>query len=84
VTFKLKYLGRCDSYQNVIKAVSFVSRHKALNCKDCTVEYKYEVVSKIFLTATTIYTAVVVARNSGANRPNCELRVLLRRFAAIA
>jgi hypothetical protein len=44
----------------------------------------YEVVSKIFLTGAAIYTAVVVARSTGANRPKCEFRVILRRFAANA
>jgi DNA-directed RNA polymerase subunit N (RpoN/RPB10) len=38
----------------------------------------YEVVSKIFRTGAAIYTAVVVARSTGPNRPNCEFRVLLR------
>jgi hypothetical protein len=42
------------------------------------------VVSKILRTDVAIYTAVVVARNTGPNRPNCEFRVLLRRFAATA
>jgi hypothetical protein len=45
---------------------------------------KYEVVSKIFLIGAVIYTAVVVAQSTGSNRPNCEFRVLLRRFAATA
>jgi hypothetical protein len=44
----------------------------------------YEVVSKIFRTGSAIYTAVVVGWSTGPNRPNCEFRVLLRRFAAIA
>jgi hypothetical protein len=43
-----------------------------------------EVVSKIFRTGAAIYTALVVARSTGPNRPNCEFRVLLRRFAATA
>jgi hypothetical protein len=42
----------------------------------------YEVVSKIFRNGPAIYTADVVARSTGPNRPNCEFRVLLRRFAA--
>jgi hypothetical protein len=33
----------------------------------------YEGVSKIFQTGAAIYTAVVVARSTGPNRPNCEL-----------
>jgi hypothetical protein len=37
----------------------------------------YEVVSKIFRTGAAIYTAVVIARSTGPNRPNCEFRVLL-------
>jgi hypothetical protein len=45
---------------------------------------KYEVVSKIFRTGAAIYTEVVVARSTGPNRPNCEFRVLLQRFAATA
>jgi hypothetical protein len=45
-------------------------------------KYNYEVVSKIFRTGAAIYTAVVVARSTGPNRPNCEFRDLLRRFAA--
>jgi hypothetical protein len=58
----------------------------------CTVEFlcdtfplclQYEVVSKIFRTSVAIYT-VVAARSTGPNRPNCEFRVLLRRFAATA
>jgi hypothetical protein len=44
----------------------------------------YEVVSKIFRTRAAIYTAVVLARSTGPNRPNCEFWVLLRRFAATA
>jgi hypothetical protein len=44
----------------------------------------YEVVYKIFRTGAAIYTAVVVARSTGPNRPNCEFRVLLRSFAATA
>jgi hypothetical protein len=39
---------------------------------------------KVFRTGAAIYTAVVVARSTGPNRPNCEFRVLLRRFAATA
>jgi hypothetical protein len=42
----------------------------------------YDVVSKIFRPDSTIYTAVVVERSTGPNRPNCEFRILLRRFAA--
>jgi hypothetical protein len=42
------------------------------------------VVSKIFRTGTANYIALVVARSTGPNRPNCEFRVLLRRFAATA
>jgi hypothetical protein len=42
------------------------------------------VVSKIFQTGVAIYTAVVVARSTSPNRPNCEFRVLLRRFVATA
>jgi hypothetical protein len=41
-----------------------------------------EVVSKIFRTVEAIYTAVVVARSAGLNRPNCQFRVLMRCFAA--
>jgi hypothetical protein len=39
----------------------------------------YKVVSKIFRTGAAIYeyTAVVVARSAGPNRPNCEFRFLL-------
>jgi hypothetical protein len=44
----------------------------------------YEMVSKIFRTGAVICTAVVVARSTGTNRPKCEFRVLLRRFAATA
>jgi hypothetical protein len=44
----------------------------------------FEVVSKIFRTGVTIYTAVVVARSTCPDRSNCEFRVLLRRFAATA
>jgi hypothetical protein len=44
----------------------------------------YEVVSKIFGTGASIYTAVVVARSTGPNRPNCKFRVLLWRFEATA
>jgi hypothetical protein len=43
---------------------------------------KHEVESKIFRTGAAIYTAVVVARSTGPNRPNCESQVLLRSFAA--
>jgi hypothetical protein len=44
----------------------------------------YEVVSKIFRTGAAIYTAVVVGQRICPNRPNCEFRVLLLRFAATA
>jgi hypothetical protein len=44
----------------------------------------YEVLSKIFWTVATIYTAVVVAWSTGPKRPNCEFFVLLRHFAATA
>jgi hypothetical protein len=44
----------------------------------------YEVVSKILRTGDAIYTAVVVARSTGPNRPKCEFRVILRRFAVTA
>jgi hypothetical protein len=37
----------------------------------------YEEVSKIFRNGAAIYTAVVVARRTDPNRPNCEFRVLL-------
>jgi hypothetical protein len=43
-----------------------------------------EIVSKIFRTGADIYTAVVVARIIGPNRPKFEFRVLLRSFAATA
>jgi hypothetical protein len=39
-------------------------------------------ITKIFRTGAAIYTAVVVARSTGPNRPNSEFRVLLRCFAA--
>jgi hypothetical protein len=44
----------------------------------------FKVVSKILRTDTAIYTAVVVARSTGPNRPNCEFWVLLQHFAATA
>jgi hypothetical protein len=44
----------------------------------------FEVVSTIFRTGAAICTAVVVARSTSPNRPNCEFRVLLRSFAATA
>jgi hypothetical protein len=44
----------------------------------------YEVVSKIFRTGVAIYIAIVVARGIAPNRPNCEFRVILRRFMATA
>jgi hypothetical protein len=44
----------------------------------------YEVVSKIFRTGAAIYTAVVVAQRICPIRPNCEFRVILRRFVATA
>jgi hypothetical protein len=44
----------------------------------------YEVVSKIFRTGAAIHTAAVTAQRICPNRPNCEFRVLLRRFAATA
>jgi hypothetical protein len=40
------------------------------------------VLADIFRTVNAIYTAVVVVRSTCSNRPNCEIRVLLRRFAA--
>jgi hypothetical protein len=48
------------------------------------VSERNEVVSKIFRNGAAIYTAVVVARGTDPNRPNCEFRFLLRRFAATA
>jgi hypothetical protein len=45
---------------------------------------RQEVLSEIFRTNIAIYTAVVVERITGPNRPNCEFRVILRRFAATA
>jgi hypothetical protein len=45
---------------------------------------RYEVVSKIFRAGAAIYAALVVARSTVPNRPNCEFRVLLLRFAATA
>jgi hypothetical protein len=35
-------------------------------------------------TGAAIYTATAVARSTGPNRPYCEFRVLLRRFAGTA
>jgi hypothetical protein len=46
--------------------------------------FTYEVVSKIFRTVATIYTTAVVAWITSHNRPNCEFRVILRRFAVTA
>jgi hypothetical protein len=40
--------------------------------------FMYEVVSKILRTGVAIHTAVMVARSTVPNRPNCEFRVLLR------
>jgi hypothetical protein len=40
-----------------------------------------EVVSKIFRTGAAIYTAVVVPRSTGPNRPNCKFQVLLQTLA---
>jgi hypothetical protein len=49
------------------------------------VTFSYEVESKIFRTVAAIYTAVVVARSTGPNKPNCEFRVRRRSiFAATA
>jgi hypothetical protein len=42
----------------------------------------YEMVFKTLRAGAAIYTAVVVAPSTGPIRPNCEFRVLLRRFAA--
>jgi hypothetical protein len=56
----------------------------ACNQVSCTSYVFYEVLSKTFRTGGAIYTSVVVARSTGLNRPNCEFRVLLRRFAATA
>jgi hypothetical protein len=64
-----------EAFASGIIACELVSMH-------CT--KLYEVVSKIFRTGAAIYTAVVVARSAGPNRPNCEFRILLRRFAATA
>jgi hypothetical protein len=44
----------------------------------------YEVVSKTFRTGAAIYRAIVLARSTDPNKPNCEFEVLLRRFAATA
>jgi hypothetical protein len=44
----------------------------------------YEGVSKIFRTGAVIDTAVVILYRICPNGPNCEFRVLLRRFAATA
>jgi hypothetical protein len=45
---------------------------------------KYKVVLKIFRTGAAIYIAVVVAQRICPNSPNCEIRVMLRSFAATA
>jgi hypothetical protein len=44
----------------------------------------YEVISKILRSGAAIYTAVVAARSTGPNRPNCEFWVLLQCFASTA
>jgi hypothetical protein len=53
-------------------------------CNFCCLPRTYGEVSKIFRTGVAIYTAVVVARSTGPNRPNCEFRVRLQSFAANA
>jgi hypothetical protein len=59
---------------------------RTLNARCCHTpcSVNYEVVSKIFRSSAAIYTAAVVARSTVPNRPNCDFRVLLRRFAATA
>jgi hypothetical protein len=61
-------------------------KHATDTCRYLFVGYlcRYEEVSKILQTGAAIYTAVEVARSTGPNRSNCEFRVLLRHFAAIA
>jgi hypothetical protein len=71
------------SGENAAKVLSVGKEKKRKQTSAFTsCEILYEVVSKILWTGAAIYTAVVVARSTGLNRPNCEFRVLLRSFAA--
>jgi hypothetical protein len=71
-------------YTHYITLLHTIHEHLHLYILWNSVVIKYEVVSKILRNGATIYTAVVVARSTGPNRPNCEFRVLLRRFTATA
>jgi hypothetical protein len=72
-----------------MRAISTVGKY--LRTKDVHFDNKsadkygdYEVVSRIFRTGAAVYTAVVVSRSTFPNRPNCEFRVLLRRYTVNA
>jgi hypothetical protein len=71
-------MGHAAGLDEVMQRKSLPHNSK---CEDLTT---YEVASKIFRTGVVIYTASVVARSTGPNMPNCEFRVLLRRFVATA
>jgi hypothetical protein len=75
---------RLDHYLNINMCYVCASYNVTGDWIVCMYVCMYEVVSKIFRTGAAIYTAVVVARSTSPNRPNCELRVLLQRFAATA
>jgi hypothetical protein len=66
------------------------SNYDLHRCKEITRDLqklrlkKYDVLSKTFRNGSAIYIAVVVARSTGPNRPNCEFRYLLRSFATTA
>jgi hypothetical protein len=63
----------------------YIFCYNGMGVKEVVSKYVlYEVESKIFRTGAAINTAVVVARSTGPNRPNCEFRVLLRHFAVTA
>jgi hypothetical protein len=79
-TFTCSLLWICQNWVwgNVLSEIS-------RNVYNITWHYiPYQVVSKIFRTGAAIYRTVVVARSTGPNSPNCELRALPRRLAATA
>jgi hypothetical protein len=78
VRFQFFDLSLCYSHENLIRNCChlFEWSHPVV----CI----YGVLSKIFRTGSAIYTAVVVARSTGSNRPNREFHVLLQRFVATA
>jgi hypothetical protein len=77
-----------DQLVEELRAFCYTQRLTTILTRDLRDDYvfldKYEDVSRIFRTGAAIYTAVVVAQNTGPNRSSCEFRGLMRHFAVTA